>query len=205
MSKSITHFLSQNLENLGSGEPVVLFLHGYGADETDLPDITSHLPKLAWVSPRAPLSSGSFGFAWYEITPEDYTPQAGVEKATTKLWEWIDKTLPESSPLIPIGFSQGALMASQLLRTRPKRILKTVLMAGFILPEAQQEDEELLSLKPKVLYCHGDADNRITQEMVEFATGWLSEHTSLQNKTYSGLGHNVDNRVINDVTDFLGK
>lgn len=203
MAKGITTYTSSNLENLKENAPVALLLHGYGANEYDLPEImTSTMP---WVSPRAPLSSGGDGFEWYLLTMDNYTPQAEVEKATEKLWEWIDQTLPASTPLIPIGFSQGALMATQLLRTRPERIAKTVLMAGFIMDAKQPADDRLAELKPSVLYCRGEADNRISPKMVEKTTNWLNENTKLTAKVYSGLGHSVDNRVIRDLSEYLTK
>jgi phospholipase/carboxylesterase len=161
--------------------------------------------NMPWVSPRAPLSSGGNGFEWYLLTMDNYTPQQEVEKATEKLWDWIDQTLPATSPLIPIGFSQGALMATQLLRTRPERILKTVLMAGFILDAKQPADNRLAELKPDVLYCRGEADTRISSDMVERTSTWLAQHTKLTSKVYSGLGHSVDNRVIRDLSEYLTK
>ena len=203
MSKAITSFLSHNLEANAAAEPLVVFLHGYGADEADLPDLISHLPKISWVSPRAPLSSGNGGFEWYLISKDSYTPKQDIERATAKLWDWIDQTLPANTPLIPIGFSQGALMATQLLRTRPQRIQKTVLMAGFILKEEQEADKDLKALNPKVLYCHGDADNRIAPEMVQDIQTWLEANTNVTEKVYGGLGHSVDSRVIKDVSEFL--
>ena len=203
MSKAITSFLSHNLEGKSVNEPVVVFLHGYGADEADLPDLISHLPKISWVSPRAPLSSGNGGFEWYLISKDSYTPKQDIERVTVKLWDWIDQTLAANTPLIPIGFSQGALMAIQLLRTRPQRIQKTVLMAGFILKEEQEADKDLKALNPKVLYCHGDADNRIAPAMVQDIQTWLEDNTNVTEKVYGGLGHSVDSRVIKDVSEFL--
>lgn len=203
MAKGISTFISSNLENLKENAPVALLLHGYGANEHDLPEIMTG--TMPWVSPRAPLSSGGDGFEWYLLTVGNYTPQPEVEKATEKLWEWIDQTLPANTPLIPIGFSQGALMATQLLRTRPERIAKTVLMAGFIMDVKQPADDRLLKLKPSVLYCRGEADNRISPPMVETTTNWLTEHTKLTAKVYSGLGHSVDNRVIRDLSEYLTK
>lgn len=203
MSKSITSYLSHNLDKLGPSEPVVVFLHGYGADEADLPEIISHLPNQAWVSPRAPLSNGGGGFEWYQLTMENYTPAPEIAVATEKLWNWIDQVIPAQNPIIPIGFSQGALMATQLLRTRPQRISRAIIMAGFINPIELEADVDCQRLKPKVLYCRGEEDNRISEAAVTRITSWLQAHTSLQMKSYPGLGHSVDQRVINDVSNFL--
>jgi phospholipase/carboxylesterase len=134
---------------------------------------------------------------------ENYTPAAEIAVATEKLWNWIDQVIPAQNPIIPIGFSQGALMATQLLRTRPQRISKAILMAGFINPIDLETDADCRKLKPKVLYCRGELDNRISEDSVTKITDWLHANTSLQLKTYSGLGHSVDQRVINDVSNFL--
>jgi phospholipase/carboxylesterase len=203
MAKAITTFRSHNLENLSPKTPIVLLLHGYGADENDLPEIISG--PTPWVSPRAPLSSGGEGFEWYLLTPSNLAPKKEVELATEKLWSWIEETLPLGNPLIPIGFSQGALMATQLLRTRPERIHKTILLAGFILDEPLETDQRVSKLRPNVLYCHGELDPMISSSMVATITTWLEEHTNLTHKTYSGLGHSVDARVLKDVSEYLAK
>jgi phospholipase/carboxylesterase len=78
-------------------------------------------------------------------------------------------------------------------------------MAGFKLDAKQPADDRLVELKPDVLYCRGEADTRISSDMVERITNWLSQHTKLTAKVYSGLGHSVDNRVIKDLSEYLTK
>ena len=45
-----------------------------------------------------------------------------IAAATDLLWEWIDTTVGAEAPLLVVGFSQGGLMGTQLLRTRPERV-----------------------------------------------------------------------------------
>jgi phospholipase/carboxylesterase len=78
-------------------------------------------------------------------------------------------------------------------------------MAGFILDAKQPADDRLEELKPDVLYCRGEADTRISAEVVERTSAWLTKHTKLTAKVYSGLGHSVDNRVIRDLSEYLTK
>jgi phospholipase/carboxylesterase len=78
-------------------------------------------------------------------------------------------------------------------------------MAGFILDAKQPADDRLAELKPDVLYCRGEADTRISPDMVERTSTWLTAHTKLTTKVYSGLGHSVDNRVIRDLSEYLTK
>lgn len=203
MSLSISKFLSGNLEKLDSGLPVVLFLHGYGADERDLPDLMKYLPELPWVSLRAPLDSQYDGFAWYPITTALNPSQQDVEPITAALWDWIDDYIPKENKLILIGFSQGALMATQLLRSRPERILGTVILSGFIYGGEMSADKQLETLKPKVFYARGLNDPLITPEAVAKLNTWLQKHTKAVTKTYDNLGHSVDQRVIADLAEYV--
>lgn len=51
------------------GQPLLLFLHGFGSHEQDLAGLASFLPeRFDWVSLRAPLPISASGFAWFPIT-----------------------------------------------------------------------------------------------------------------------------------------
>ena len=203
MDLAIRKFVSAGLDTVEPGQPIVLFLHGYGADEKDLPDLMSYLPKLPWASIRAPLNSDYSGFAWYPLTKALDPSVEDVTAITDSVWDWIDEYLPQDSKLILIGFSQGALMATQLLRTRPERILGTAILSGFIYGSELAMDKELLANKPKVIYCRGLQDPMISQEAIVRINTWLQQHTKAITKTYEGLGHSVDERVMKDVADYL--
>lgn len=203
MSLTITKFIAKGLDTLIQGEPVAILLHGYGADERDLPDLMSSLPQLPWVSLRAPVSLENEGFAWYPISQSLKPLESDVRHVTESVWNWIDDYLPEDSDLILIGFSQGALMATQLLRSRPERIKATVILAGFMFDGAMPGDESLLKTKPKVIYCRGLNDQLIPKEAIANLNSWLQTHTKSATKTYPGLGHSIDQRVIDDVSVYL--
>ena len=201
-SPQIKTFVSGGLPSWNGKDPVVLFLHGYGADERDLPGLMNYLPDLPWVSPRAPEQSQYGGFAWFPITTPLNPPAELVEPATQALWDWLDATIPDA-PLIVIGFSQGGLMTTQLLRTRPERLKATVILAGFNMDALQPADAKLAATKPKVIYCRGAEDAVVTKDAVARLNTWLQGHTRAITKSYSGLGHSIDERVMNDVADYL--
>ena len=203
MQVSVSKFASKGLDRLEPGAPVVLLLHGYAADEQDLPSLMSFLPGFAWASLRAPVKLGHEAFSWYAGSSPLTPSLAELEPATTAIWEWVDDNLPSDSPLIVLGFSQGGLMATQLLRTSPERIAATVVLAGFIFDGTQSADDKLRALKPRVFYGRGAQDERIPREAVKQLNIWLQAHTRAQTKNYEGLGHSIDDRVMNDVANFL--
>ena len=199
----ITNHTAGNNQLLEPGEPVVLLLHGYGADERDLPELMNYLPELPWVSPRAPERSSVGGFSWYQVEDPLAPNQKAILEATQKLWHWIDANVPDESPLIVLGFSQGGLMATQLLRTHPERIIGTVVLAGFVFDGSVAGDEVLKIVKPKVFYGRGIQDPMIDAERVSKLNSWLQLHTKSIVRKYDGLGHSIDQRVLADVSDFV--
>jgi phospholipase/carboxylesterase len=205
MSLSIKTFISGGLESILPGEPILLFLHGYGADERDLADLRTQLPTMPWVSLRAPERSEFDGFAWYGLDRALDPSAEDVEPITEAIWQWIDEMLPADSPLVVFGFSQGALMATQLLRTRPARLAATVIVAGFIYDGEQSADAQLAVNKPKVIYCRGAQDLVVTREAVSRINSWLQSHTRAITKSYDALGHSIDNRVMADIANYLEK
>ncbi|MFM5904478.1 MAG: alpha/beta hydrolase [Microbacteriaceae bacterium] len=203
MSLQISNFVERDLNLVESGEPVAILLHGYGSNERDLPSLMDFLPKMPWAALRAPLTLQQGAYAWYGITTPLTPTLEEVEPATDAVWDWIEQHVPSDSPLVILGFSQGGLMATQLLRTHPERIIATVILAGFRYQGVQPADERLLENKPKVFYGRGVQDTVITKEAVASLNIWLQSHTRAVTKTYEALGHSIDARVMNDVAQYL--
>ncbi|THG29828.1 alpha/beta hydrolase [Naasia lichenicola] len=184
--------------------PVLLLLHGYGSSEHDLAGLGPALDlDLPWASLRAPVELGNGGAAWLRIvTPGNPDPES-VSDATDAIWAWIDSELPGGAPVIPIGFSQGGLMASQLLRTRPERVLGTVILGGFVQGAEQPSDELLTADRPLVFWGRGANDGVIAEAAIQRTTAWLPEHSTLTERIYPGLGHGINRDELADVAAFV--
>ncbi len=189
---------------LPAARPVLVLLHGYGSSEHDLAGLGPALDlDLPWASLRAPVELGNGGAAWLRIvTPGNPDPEA-VSNATDEIWAWLDTELPAGSAVIPIGFSQGGLMASQLLRTRPERVLGTVILGGFVQGAKQPADELLTAGRPLVFWGRGAADGVIAEEAIQRTTAWLPEHSTLTERIYPGLGHGINRDELTDVAAFV--
>jgi phospholipase/carboxylesterase len=187
-----------------AGAPLVLLLHGFGSSERDLPGIMPHLPRdLAWASLRAPLALGNGGHAWVPITVPGRPDPGLVGASTTAVLDWLDEHVAATTPVIPLGFSQGGLMATQLLRNRPERFAAAVVLAGFTLDGALPGDAELAVARPPVFSGRGDADQVIAADAVARTDAWLPGHVTLTRRTYGGLGHGISAEELADVSAFL--
>lgn len=140
---------------------VTLFLHGYGSNEHDLTGLAAPLGfSWPWASLRAPLDLGH-GAAWFAVKTPGNPDADVVAEATDRIWAWVDAQLDPDSHVVPIGFSQGGLMSSQLLRTRPERVIAPVILSGFVLGAPQPGDDLLAESRPAVFWGRGDQDRGI--------------------------------------------
>jgi phospholipase/carboxylesterase len=179
-------------------------LHGYGSNERDLPSLEPFLPRgLPWASVRAPLEMGYGAAAWFPLADDDWLRLDPIENATIILWDWIDANVAPTAPIVALGFSQGGLMATQLLRTRPERIKDTVVLAGFVLDAPQPADAFLAQNRPAVFWGHGTADAVIPAPMVEVASAWLEAHSTLTERVYPGLAHSINEQEMRDMKAHL--
>lgn len=184
-------------------QPLLVLLHGYGSHEGDLQGLTPHLPTaLATVSVRAPLPAG-MGYAWVPIVDPGRPDPAATQDAADAVLAWLDDAVPASTPVALLGFSQGGLMVTHLLRSRPGRFFAGVVLSGFIADTVVAGDAALAELAPPVFFGRGDRDPVITDSAFARASEWLPRHTTTTEVVYPGLAHGITGEELADVAAFL--
>jgi phospholipase/carboxylesterase len=155
------------------------------------------------------------GASWFPLDLPNEPEQTGIDDATDAIWAWVDANVPAGAPIVPLGFSQGGLMALQLLRTRPERIAATVVLSGLIAAggqeagapppnDASSPNEAILAeSRPRVFWGRGDADSVIWPAAIERLASWLPEHATATIRVYPELAHSVNEDEMNDVRAFL--
>lgn len=158
---------------------------------------------LGWASLEAPIPLGPGSSAWFEIvTPGDPAPEP-VAAATDALWAWVDENVNDATRLVLIGFSQGGLMASELLRTRPERVAATVILGGFVQGTERPGDTTLAESLPPLFWGRGREDRVITTGAVARTESWLPAHSTLTLRVYAGLAHGISAEEAADVAAFV--
>lgn len=153
---------------VGGKPPLLVLLHGIGADENDLPPIAAALdPRFLTVSLRAPHRYYD-GYAWFSIAfRRDGTvdPDLGqAHAALADLVRWLQAaparlgTDPEQT--FVLGFSQGAMMSLGVLGTAPQLLAGVVALSGRgptgLFPETASPDA---IARVPVLAAHGTYDD----------------------------------------------
>ncbi|MCR2826950.1 alpha/beta hydrolase [Microbacterium sp. zg.Y909] len=190
-----------------AGRPLLVLLHGYGANEDDLFAFCPHLPAdFVVAAVRAPLLPPfpTPGHSWYPIEGLHSRRPDDVTAAAERFVEWVDAETDAASVGL-LGFSQGASVALQALRLRPDLVSFAVNLSGYVAPGALPGDAHLAELRPPVFWGRGTLDDVIPPALIEYTVQWLPEHVDLSGRVYTGLTHSVSQEELDDVVTFLRK
>ncbi len=190
-----------------AGRPLLVLLHGYGADERDLFGLAQYLPAgFEVAAPRAPLAPPwpAPGYSWYPIEGLESRDPVAVTNAAARLLEWLD-SVADGVAVGVLGFSQGGAVAIQAMRLDPARFSFVVLLSGYATPGELTGDVQLAALRPPVFWGRGTRDDVIPQFLVDHTAQWLPDHADLSGRVYTGLTHSVSEAELADVGAFLEK
>jgi phospholipase/carboxylesterase len=188
--------------------PLLVLLHGYGADEHDLFGLVPYLPEgIAVASVAAPLAPPwpMPGRSWYAIEGLDGRSPEAVTVAAEALLRWLDDAAADAPSVALLGFSQGAAVSLQALRLAPERFGSVVALSGYVAPGELPNDEALTELRPPVFWGRGTHDDVIPPELVDHTAQWLPGHSELSGRVYTGLTHSISEEELSDVHRFLTK
>ncbi len=184
----------------GSVRKIIVFLHGYGASGDDLIDIANEwsdrLPDTLFVSPHAPdvCDVSPSGYQWFGL--KDFNPlniRQGLESAAPIVCHYIehlmDKYTITANDIALVGFSQGSILAMELLFRIPNLGGILGYSGAFYPPKSLERPLN----PPNVLLVHGTADmvvpfGALYQAQMQLQMFGVDVHTHV----CEGLGHSID-------------
>lgn len=201
-----------------SGKPLnmVIFLHGYGADGSDLlglaDPLAPHLPDTHFLAPDAPQPclGAPYGRQWFPIPWIDRSSEAeamaGLDSSARLLDAFVDARMAEmkiaAEKVVLFGFSQGAMMAMHVAPRRAEALGGVVAIAGRLLrPERLAAEARV---RPPVLLIHGDADQVVPFGDMALA-GQALDAAGFETfgHVMQGTGHGIANDGLSVALAFL--
>jgi phospholipase/carboxylesterase len=156
--------LHQAPRKSGPGKPPLLvLLHGYGADEKDLLPMVVRLdPRLAIASLRAPIRIREGSYSWLSGNSE-----ADLAEARRAVLESIDQSVTaanaDAGRVYVAGFSQGAMLALAIALTEPQKIAGAAVLSGRLAAAVRDRHAPLDLLRGfPILVAHGTEDRQIS-------------------------------------------
>ena len=156
---------------LKENAPVLIMLHGYGSDESDLFSFASELPEeLFIISVRAPYKMQPNGNAWYAINfdadQKKWSDDEQAKESRDKISNFIDEVV-EAYPINKnnitlLGFSQGTILSYAVALSYPEKIRNVVALSGYINLDIIKDNFKSNNLSKLNFYCsHGSVDQVI--------------------------------------------
>ena len=115
--------------------PMIVLLHGAGADENDMIGLWRDLPPtLVVISPRAPFHEGG-GYRWYRKTGA--VPRQDDLRASRKIVDLVIENAAKRFDVDPSrifigGFSQGGVMTYEVALREPGRFRGAAALSGLM-------------------------------------------------------------------------
>lgn len=149
--------------------PLILAIHGWGANAHDLLGLAPmiHGGRAIVLCPQGtvavPVGGGNYGYGWFPLNPGAPPDIAAFERGADALRAFVDGAVArypvDPKKIVPIGFSQGGVMAYDLALRDPGRFAGLAALSSW-LPGLLAED---LPKAPEqeglpVLIVHGTAD-----------------------------------------------
>ena len=190
----------------GSGDELVIAMHGFGADEKDLFGVAQYLPKhLTVAALRGPHSSPFGGYAWFEFNPAvDSTDHTMIDRSSESVLGWLDSLEREYARIHAFGFSQGGALAVQLSRLEPSRFASVCHLSSFVHNGELPRDGELAERRLPLFHGIGHDDNVIASDKRERSIPWLDRHFDVE-RHYYDRGHSINVEELHDVAAFLSR
>lgn len=206
-----------------SATHLILF-HGYGADAYDLRSLHEVIKAKGpthFLFPQGvlevPIGPGWTGRAWWNIdvealqraamngTPRDLSIEKpeGLEKLRPRIFEMIDALRVPWNRIILGGFSQGAMLATDLFLRAPEAPKGLVILSGALLNKDEWKKLAPNRTGSSFFMSHGSHDQVLAHKgAAQLETLLVQSGLKGSLMTFSG-GHEIPMNVIDKLNQYL--
>ena len=199
--------------------PVLVVLHGYGADEHDLMPIAESVAagsRFLIISVQAPIALPP-GYAWYHleqtemgIVPDDLSRHESEDLLAHSLRSIIEQEGGDPERVVLMGFSQGAAICYSLLTVYQLenyglKVQAAIMMSGYL----PRDILGPLSRKQfdgfPFFISHGEFDDLVPSMAMNEAETLLTQQGAHVTARMYAAGHRVLPETVSDITKWLSK
>jgi phospholipase/carboxylesterase len=187
--------------------PLLILLHGRGADEHDLFGLAPAVdPRFAIASVRGPLEAEG-AYTWFESRSPGRPVAASLRASIDRMNAWIDALQGERAEpqrIFLMGFSAGMMMAAALILDRPQRYAGGVLLSGALPFETDLAIVKDRLVGVPLFYAHGSFDRVIPADLVARTGTYLqaSSGARLTARDYP-IAHEIAPAEMRDIASWL--
>ncbi len=210
--------------NQDDDAPWIIFFHGYGADANDLfslGEMISTKKTYNWLFPNGnlevPIGPAWMGRAWWNIDmmeiqraaergeTRDFSKDSpkGMDKAYDLAMEMIRQLKVPWNKIILGGFSQGAMLATELYLRAPETPAGLVMMSGTLVNQEKWKPLIPARAGQRFFQSHGQMD-----QVLGFKQAQQLETLLTQNGMKGTLlgfrgGHEIPGQVLQKIGEYI--
>lgn len=196
----------------------VILFHGYGADASDLSTLAEHVPlsrPCNWLFPNGhlsvPIGPGWTGRAWWSIRmtelPGDWSDQRPAEMNGTveKVLKMMASMKFDWSQVILGGFSQGAMLATEVFLRAPQTPAGLICLSGTLLSKNEWAQWAPQRSGSTVFLSHGEADPVLPHRgSVQLQSFLEANGLSTRFVSFRG-GHEIPLQVLEKMKSYISE
>lgn len=204
--------------------PWIVFFHGYGADAGDLSPLAEEIPTQKpcnWLFPegflQVPIGGAWMGKAWWPVNVEELqkaqasgiprdlskdTPP-GLEFASQKAFEMLTALKVPWNKIILGGFSQGAMLATEIYMSAPEPPLGLVMLSGACLHADQWREKAKARTGKNFFLAHGEADPVLSLKGAQKLETILTQSGMKGRLMKFSGGHEIPPQVLVEVSKYI--
>ena len=188
-------------DNTNKIENVVILLHGYGGDGSDISMLSLNwkrfLKNTTFLCPNGHQKCiiNPIGYQWFDLSKDDENYiLSEAKKAESILQKFIQEVKKEynipSSKIVLSGFSQGCMMAINLGLVSEEKFNCIVGFSGKIIDKNDLEQRK--KNNPNILLVHGDADEVVpVSNLLEAKDFLIRNNIDVNTQIIKNCGHHI--------------
>ncbi len=194
--------------------PLIVLIHGFGANEFDLFSFADQLPgKFLVISARAPNTVDEGRYSWYRVDPSSGMSivNDGAEKKSREVVIQFIESIKQQfkindQQIFLCGFSQGAGIAFSVGLTRPDLVRGIAAMSGRLLDQIKPDIADKNRLQSlRIFISHGVADDRVNIQEGRNSKLYLESIGVIPLYKEYPDGHSISKKMIVDLSKWLNK
>lgn len=203
--------------NNPDGKWVILF-HGFGADAFDLASLAEEFTfetPCNWLFPNGPLTvplgPAMTGRAWWTIKMSelegDWTNRRphDMDSAVEKIFKMISSMKFDWKDLIIGGFSQGAMIATEVFLKAPQTPAGLICLSGTLMSKPIWSEFAVNRKGSNVLMSHGEGDQVLPHKGSILLQNFFEENgIKTQFVSFRG-GHEIPMQVIQKMKSYISE
>jgi phospholipase/carboxylesterase len=210
VTTSLIHRALPPERSRGSPPPLLIFLHGRGADEEDLLGLAPMLDERFFlVSARAPFPYEYGGFTWYDITTSEVPDPLRFRESCDRLHQFLSD-VRTGYPVDPtrvflFGFSMGCVMSYAMALTSPELVRGVSANSGYV-PEGTHLQFRWQDLQSVSFFVtHGTHDPILPVALGRRAEELLKASAAHLIYREYPTGHEIAEEGLKETAEWLGK